>query len=237
MAQNLQKEVSLNPSPAESAARESLRTFGHLGYPVLQAADILIYNGELVPVGQDQLPHLELSRDIARKFNSLYGKGKPVLAEPKLLLTETPKIPGNDGRKMSKSYGNAVDIYETAESLSKKITSMYTDPTKLRKDDVGHPEPCQENPPGCVVYALHKLYSDYAPKRGEECRAGKIGCVMCKKDLLKSMEGPFAEFRETRERYAGKKGLVEDILAEGSRKAKAVAEKTMESVRAAMSLA
>ena len=196
-----------------------------------------MYDGELVPVGKDQLPHLELSREIARRFNSIYAKaGNQVLREPQPLLTETPKVPGLDGRKMSKSYGNAIDILETQESLQKKLMSAYTDPLKIKKDDPGHPEPSEKNPPGCSIYALHKLYSDYWQNRKVECETGQIGCVACKKDLLKSMEGPFQAFREKRAALAGEKGRVEEILAEGARKAKAEAEKTMDKVRRAMHL-
>lgn len=217
-------------------ADQSLRTHGHLGYPVLQAADILLYDAGLVPVGQDQLAHLELARDIARRFNSLYGKGKPVLVEPKPLLTPTPKVPGLDGRKMSKSYGNALDLLESADSLQSKVMSAYTDPGKTRADTPGHPEPCPENPPGCSVFALHKLYSAHWEKRGEQCRQGKIGCVACKKDLLASLERPFGEFRARRERLAADRGLVAGILEEGNRKARAVASETMARARRAMNL-
>ncbi len=220
------------PAPA-AASREDLCTYGFLGYPVLQAADILLYKGSRVPVGQDQLPHLELSREIARRFNHLFG---PVLAEPKPLLTPTPKIPGLDGRKMSKSYGNTVDILESAQSLQAKIMSMYTDPSKLRKDTPGHPEPCAENPPGCVVYALHKLYTPGWEKIGEECRAGRLGCVADKKSLIGSMDGPSAEFRKAREALAAQPQRVEVVLAEGARQAAAVARATMSEVRKAMRL-
>ncbi|HVE13003.1 MAG TPA: tryptophan--tRNA ligase [Elusimicrobiota bacterium] len=212
-------------------ADESLRTHGFLGYPVLQAADILIYGGELVPVGKDQEAHVELSREIARRFNHLYGA---TLVEPKPLFTETPKVPGADGRKMSKSYGNAVDILETPESLKTKVMGMYTDPKKLRANDPGHPDAGPDNPPGCTVYALHKLYSSYWQKRGDECRAGSIGCVACKKDLLQSLEGPFGEFRSRRAGFDAK--AVERVLEDGSRRAREAAERTMDKVRAAMRL-
>jgi len=211
-----------------------LRTYGFLGYPVLQAADILLYHGTKVPVGQDQLPHLELSREIARKFNNAFGA---VFAEPQPLLTPTPKVPGLDGRKMSKSYANSIEIYETAASLETKVKAMYTDPTRKKATDPGHPEPCPENPPGCSVYAMHKLYADaaFVKTRGEVCRAGQIGCSACKKDLLAEMSGPFDEFRKRREAYA-KDGNVEGILADGARKARAVAQRTMDEVRRAMRL-
>ncbi len=202
---------------------------------MLQAADILLYHGTKVPVGQDQLPHLELSREIARKFNNAFGE---TFAEPQPLLTPTPKVPGLDGRKMSKSYGNAVDIYETTEALSAKIKNAYTDPTRKKATDPGHPEPCAENPPGCSVFALHKLYAGeaFVTKRRAECLAGQLGCVACKKDLLGFMEPAFADFRKRREGFAAKPGHVEEILAEGGRRARAVAQKTMDEVRRAMRL-
>jgi tryptophanyl-tRNA synthetase len=219
----------------KQGAHYELRTYGFLGYPVLQAADILLYHGTKVPVGQDQLPHLELSREIARKFNNAFG---PVFAEPQPLLTPTPRVPGLDGRKMSKSYNNAVDIFETADSLKTKVMSAYTDPTRKRATDPGHPEPCPENPPGCSVYALHKLYADaaFVTKRGDECRAGALGCMACKKDLLAEMTGPFDEFRRRREAYAADEGKVAKILEDGAAKARAVARKTMDEVRTAMRL-
>jgi len=176
---------------------------------------------------------VELSREIARKFNSVYGQ---TLIEPQPLLTQTPKVPGSDGRKMSKSYGNTVDIYETADSLKTKVMSMYTDPQRIRKDTPGHPEPCPENPPGCVVYALHKLYTQDWEKIGEECRAGRLGCVADKKRLQESLDGPFAEFRQAREGYAAQPEKVDELLAEGARKASAVASSTLEQVRRAMRL-
>jgi tryptophanyl-tRNA synthetase len=219
----------------KQGANYELRTYGFLGYPVLQAADILLYHGTKVPVGQDQLPHLELSREIARKFNHAFGE---VFAEPQPLLTPTPKVPGLDGRKMSKSYANAVDIYETAESLAAKVKNAYTDPTRKKATDPGHPEPSPENPPGCSVFALHKLYADeaFVTRRRAECIAGALGCSACKKDLLGFMEPVFADFRKRREGYAAQPGRVEEILAEGGKKARAVAAKTMDEVRRAMRL-
>jgi tryptophanyl-tRNA synthetase len=218
-----------------AGANYELRTYGFLGYPVLQAADILLYHGTKVPVGHDQLPHLELSREIARKFNRIYGE---IFDEPQPLLTPTPRVSGLDGRKMSKSYGNAVDIFETEESLKTKILSAYTDPTRKRATDPGHPEPCPENPPGCTVYSLHALYSPpaFTAQRGEECRAGTVGCMACKKDLVSTMNGPFAKFRERRQAYAADPAQVEAILEDGARRARGVAQKTMDEVRRAMRL-
>lgn len=220
---------------AAEGARHELRTFGFLGYPVLQAADILLYRGTKVPIGSDQLPHLELSREIARRFNTAFGA---VFPEPQPLLTPTPKVPGLDGRKMSKSYGNTLDIAESDASVRTKIMAAYTDPLKIKKDSPGHPDPCPENPPGCTVFALHKLYatSDFVARREAECRAGAIGCVACKKDLLSHMEPPFADFRKARERCEADPRLVEQVLAEGAEKARAVAQKTMSEVRRAMRL-
>lgn len=229
--QGASKVATVVAAKGTDASTKELRTYGFLGYPVLQAADILLYHGTKVPVGQDQLPHLELSRDIARKFNHVFGE---VFAEPQPLLTETPKVPGLDSRKMSKSYANAIDIYETEKSLEKKIKGAYTDPNRKSATDPGHPLPCPENPPGCSVYALHKLYADadFYMRRGDECRAGKLGCGDCKKDLLSEMSKPFDEFRRRRESFSPES--VEKILADGGEKARAVARKTMDEVRRAM---
>ena len=218
--------AALEPVEADpERSRLELRTQGFLSYPVMQTADIAVYGAGLVPVGHDQLPHLEISREIVRRFNGIYGE---VLVEPKPIVTETPKVPGIDSRKMSKSYGNGIDLFETPETLKPKVMSMFTDPTKIRKDDPGHPQ-------GCVVFAMHKLYSDFFPRRETECKEGTIGCVACKRELLESMDGPFAEFREKRAAF-DKPGLVDEILEAGSAKARDVAESTMERVRSAMNL-
>ena len=184
-----------------------------------------------MPVGQDQLPHLELSREIARRFNGIYGETFP---EPQPILTATPKLPGVDGRKMSKSYGNTLEIYETQESLGSKIKNMYTDPKKLRKNTPGNPDPGPENPPGCVVYALHKLYTPEWEKIGDACRKGELGCMDDKRHLTQVLDKPFAEFRGARERYSAED--VENILSKGAEKAREVAAATMSDVRRAMRL-
>ena len=223
-----------------SSEGNSEGNYGFFGYPVLQAADILLYGGTLIPVGQDQLPHIELAREIARRFNSIYGQ---VFAEPKPLLTPAPRVQGTDGRKMSKSYGNGIELAEGPESLKAKIMGAYTDPKKIRATDPGHPEPCPENPPGCSIFALHKLYnSDEYGKKGwrarrEECMQGRIGCVACKRDLLTHLEGPFRDFREKRESIERRTGEVERIFDEGARRARAVAAERMKRVRRAMRLA
>lgn len=226
------RAVTAVAAKGTAAAQQELRTYGFLGYPVLQAADILLYHGTKVPVGQDQLPHVELSREIARKFNHVFGE---VFAEPQPLLTPTPRVPGLDGRKMSKSYQNTLELLETSDSLKAKVRSAYTDPGKVRKDTPGHPDPSPENPPGCVVYALHKLYSPGWEKIGEDCRAGRLGCMQDKLELLlPSLEMPFDEFRKRREALSA--AQVDAILADGAEKARAVARKTMEDVRRAMRL-
>ena len=211
-------------APAEGAARLELRTHGFLGYPVLQTADIVLYGADQVPVGIDQAPHVEISREIVRRFNSIYGD---VLAEPRVLLTPTAKVPGLDARKMSKSYGNTLQLCETPESLKTKVMSMYTDPLKVRAKDKGHPE-------GCVVYAFHRLYSDFADRREVECREGLIGCVACKQSLLGSMNAPCERFLGAREAFP--ESSVDAILEAGSRKAREVAGRTLERVRRAMNL-
>jgi tryptophanyl-tRNA synthetase len=139
---------------------------------------------------------------------------------------------------MSKSYANAIDIYETAQSLETKIKGMYTDPTRKKATDPGHPEPCPENPPGCSVFALHKLYADaaFVSQRGFDCREGKLGCMSCKKDLISEMSGPFDEFRRRRDAFSGDQNRVDELLNEGARKARVVAMKTMDEVRRAMGI-
>lgn len=230
LREKLQDQKLEAVEPGEEARLE-LRTLGFLGYPVLQAADILLYGADFVPVGQDQLPHLEITREIARRFNSIYG---PVLREPQAMTTPSARLPGVDGRKMSKSYANAVDLVETPQTLKAKVFSMYTDPLKVRANDPGHPEPCPENEPGCVVFAMHRLYSPHWEARREECRKGAIGCVACKNDLLKGLEAPFGEFRSRRERFTP--AQVDEVLEKGSLRAREAAERTLERARKAMNL-
>lgn len=209
----------------EISALAEFSSFGFLGYPVLMTADIVIHGGELVPVGQDQLAHLEISRDIVRKFESLYGKD--ILTEPKPLLTESAKIPGTDGRKMSKSYGNTIELAEDPKTLDKKIMQMYTDPNKKREFDKGKPE-------GCTVFALHKLYNPDYKMRETQCREGKIGCVKCKKELLKLVKPHTENFREKRKSLQDNPKVIENILSDGGRKAKISAKTILSKVRKAM---
>ncbi|MGI6648420.1 MAG: tryptophan--tRNA ligase [Bacillota bacterium] len=205
---------------------KDISTHGFLGYPVLMAADILLYRADLVPVGEDQLPHLELSREIARRFNYLYEK--KVFTEPQAYLAEVPLLPGVDGRKMSKSYNNYISISASSEEIQNKVKLMVTDPARIHKTDPGHPEVC-------IVNTYQKLYN--AQEHGqiaEDCRRGQIGCVACKKRLASRLDAYLSPFREKRRSLESQPGQVEDILAEGARKARLEAEKMMGEVREAM---
>ncbi|MEJ5338814.1 MAG: tryptophan--tRNA ligase [Aquificaceae bacterium] len=198
-------------------------TYGFLGYPVLQAVDILIYKAQAVPVGEDQLPHIELSREIARRFNNLYGETFP---EPQAMLTETPKLPGTDGRKMSKSYGNAIYFADSEEEVKRKVMSFYTDPQKLRKGDPGRPEICP-------VFFYHKIFSpsERVEEVERDCRSGKLGCVDCKKMMLEGLESFLKPMRERREEVARDREFLRKVLEEGSERARKTASETMEEVR------
>lgn len=203
-------------------------SYGLLGYPVLQAADILIYKANGVPVGKDQLPHLELTREIGRRFNHLYGE---VFPECEAILTEAAVLPGTDGRKMSKSYDNAIYISDTADETAQKIRKMFTDPQKLRKGDPGRPEICP-------VFALHGIYNkEEVPWVAENCRSGALGCVECKRKLTEALNESLAPVRARRQVFADDPGQVEAILQRGAEKARDTAETTMREVRAAMKLA
>ncbi len=212
----------------QELADRDLNTYGFLGYPLLQTADIAAYRASLVPVGQDQLAHLELSREIVRRFDHFYGE---VLVEPQPLLTQAPKVWGTDGRKMSKSYGNAIALGEEAESTRQKIMRATTDPARVRRTDKGNPE-------NCGIFHLHKLYS--SPARVAEvdtgCRTAGIGCVDCKKWLLEGLLPAQAQIRDRREAILGRPAQVDDALAAGNAKAQAAAEETLELVRDAMHL-
>jgi len=200
-------------------------SLGKLAYPVLQTADIIIYKAIAVPVGEDQLSHLEISREIARRFNSLYGE---VFPEPQAVLTKTAKLPGLDGRKMSKSYGNCIYLSDPAEEIPKKVMTMFTDPARVRKSDPGHPEECP-------VHAYHVIYNaDEAEDIADQCKKATIGCVDCKKIMAERLIAAMADFHQRRKQW--EKEDVEAILAEGSKKARKVAQETMREVREAMHL-
>ena len=204
---------------------KDLSTFGFLGYPVLQAADILIYKANAVPVGQDQLPHLELSREIARRFNNFYGQ---IFPEPEPLLTEVPKLPGTDGRKMSKSYNNCIYLSDEPEVINKKALSMLTDPQKVRLGDPGRPEVCP-------VYAYHLVFNMIEKEEIEkECKSGKLPCTKCKNNLAAKLVISLEPIQEKRKEILKKKNYAEDILHNGSIKAREEAGKTMAEVRKAI---
>ncbi len=203
-----------------------LSTFGFLGYPVLQAADIIMYKAYGVPVGVDQLPHVELTREIARRFNFLYREIFPI---PEPLLTEVPKLLGIDGRKMSKSYDNAIYLSERGEELRKKIESMFTDPQRQRKSDPGRPEVCN-------VFAFHNLYSPASDvaQIDEDCRKAAIGCVQCKKRLAQRIAEGLKPIHDKQDYYRSHIGEVHDIIADGNERARQVARATMAEVRDAI---
>jgi len=207
---------------------KDLSTFGFLGYPVLQAADIIMYKANGVPVGIDQAPHVELTREIARRFNYFYGDIFPV---PETILTETPKILGLDRRKMSKSYNNAIFLSDSPEQIRKRVGEMITDPQRARRTDPGNPDVCN-------VFSFHQLYSDQETVRGidPECRQAKIGCVECKQKMAESLIEALAPIREKREYYEAHPDIVRAIAEEGNRKAHETARQTMEEVRKAVGL-
>lgn len=205
-----------------------LHTYGFLGYPVLQAADILLYKAEAVPVGEDQLPHLELSRQIARKFNRLYKK--EVFPEPKALLTKEKRLLGLDGRKMSKSYNNYIALSDAPGVVAKKVQSMFTDPTRIKFSDPGHPDKCN----------VHSYYAVFAPERKKEvdevCRRAQIGCTECKKELGRILSKFLEPIQEKRNALLKNEGEIMDILEEGQKKAGAVGSQTMDEVRKIINL-
>jgi tryptophanyl-tRNA synthetase len=209
-------------------SNKDLSTYGFLGYPVLQAADIIMYKAYGVPVGVDQVPHVEITREIARKFNNLYGE---VFPEPESILTRTPKILGIDGRKMSKSYNNAIFLSDNPDDIAAKVSRMLTDPQRARKNDPGNPDVCN-------VYEFHKLYSDKQTieKINRECRTADIGCVECKQIMAEYLIAFLEPMRQKRNDYESRPKLVDDIIEEGCEKARRVARQTMTEVRAAIKI-
>jgi tryptophanyl-tRNA synthetase len=210
----------------QELADKELNTYGFLGYPLLQTADILIYKAAAVPVGEDQAYHLELAREIARRFNRLYGQ---VFTEPKMLLTEIPKLAGTDGRKMSKSYGNAIYLKDTAEVIRAKIFPMVTDTRRKRRSDPGEPN-------DCPVFTLHKAFVAPAARDvlAAGCRTATVGCLECKKVVVDSLIEFLTPYWEKRKALVAGPGRVRDILEAGNARAARTARKTMEDVRSAI---
>ncbi len=215
----------------ENIKDKDLGTFGFLGYPVLQAADILIYQANFVPVGEDQVSHLELTREIARRFNMFYGGGHEVFPEPQPLLTPTPKLPGTDGRKMSKSYGNTILLTDPEPLVRQKLKTMVTDPARVRRSDPG-------NPDVCPVGDLHKVFSDRSTvaKVDAGCRSAGIGCIECKGWAADSLVQVLNPLQERRRKYENDPRMTWDVLEAGSARARKAAEATMKDVREAMQM-
>ncbi len=204
---------------------KDIATYGFLGYPLLQAADILIYRADAVPVGQDQLPHLELCREVARRFNHLYA---PVLVEPKELLGQDALLPGTDGRKMSKSYANEISLAADADTVTQKVRQMVTDPNRIRKNDPGNPEICD-------VFTYHKIYNTVSSEEiASLCRQGLIGCVECKLQMAEKLNAYLAPIRKRRKQILADPAYLENVLAKGQAKAQSAAGETMQMVREAM---
>ncbi len=212
----------------EKLKEKDLATIGFLGYPLLQAADIYAYNANFVPVGEDQVPHIELAREIARRFNFMY---KEVLTMPQTLLSKTPKLPGLDGQKMSKSYHNTIALTDPPTIVEKKIKTMPTDPARIRRTDKGEPE-------RCPVWSLHKVYSDEATKEWVEigCRNAGIGCIECKAPIIKAINTELSPIQEKIHYYQSKPQEVTDILLQGAQQAKQTAQQTLSAVKDAMGL-
>ncbi len=215
----------------ENIKDRDLSTYGFLGYPVLQAADILIYRGEVVPVGEDQVAHVELTREIARRFNQFYPKpgGAAVFPEPQAMLTTSPRLPGTDGRKMSKSYDNTILLSEPESSIRAKLKTMVTDPARVRRSDPGDPDKCP-------VGDLHKIFSssDTMKKVYAGCRSAGIGCLECKGWAADALIAKIAPMQERRRKYEADPKLTRDVLEHGSARARAAAEATLCEARAAM---
>jgi tryptophanyl-tRNA synthetase len=212
----------------ENIKDKDLGTYGFLGYPVLQSADILIYKADVVPVGEDQVAHVELTREIARRFNSFYGE---VFPEPKSLLTPAPKLPGTDGRKMSKSYGNTILLTDPEPVVRQKLKTMVTDPARVRRSDPG-------NPDVCPVGDLHKIFSDAAimEKMNVGCRSAGIGCIECKSWAADALVQLLSPMQERRKKFEENPRLAWDILEAGTARARKAAAETMKDVRDAMGM-
>jgi tryptophanyl-tRNA synthetase len=212
----------------EEIKERDLATYGFLGYPVLQAADILIYQPDYVPVGKDQLPHLELTRELARRFNSLY---RPLFPEPQELLTKFPKVLGTDGRKMSKSYGNTINLSDSEPVVRQKLKTMVTDPARVRRHDPGNPEICP-------VYDFHKIFSPLpiVEQVNHGCRTAEIGCIDCKKLVADRLVERMTPIWEARAALSKDPAYVEAVVQAGSRRAAVIAHQTLEEAQDAMKI-
>ncbi|HJR78241.1 MAG TPA: tryptophan--tRNA ligase [Nitrospiraceae bacterium] len=212
----------------EEIKERDLSTYGFLGYPVLQAADILLYKADYVPVGKDQLPHLELTRELARRFNSLY---RPVFSEPQEHLTKFPKVLGTDGRKMSKSYGNTINLSDPEPVVRQKLKTMVTDPARVRRHDPG-------NPDVCPVFDFHKIFSPLPiiDQVNRECRTAEIGCIDCKKLVADRLVDRMTPMWEARAKLTQDPKQLEEVIEEGSRRAASMAHGTLEEVNSAMKI-
>ena len=222
------ERVPTYKSKIEELKEKDLGTYGFLGYPVLQAADILIYKADLVPVGEDQLPHLELTREIARRFNFLY---KEIFPTPQDALTEFPVLPGTDGRKMSKSYQNTIAISDSPEAIKKKVSIMVTDPARIKREDKGHPEVCP-------VYAFYKIFAkERKDTVAKECRSAERGCVECKKELAQVLIDYLAPIHAARKDLEADPKILDRVLADGAKRARKVAAQTLIEAKEAVGLA
>ena len=213
----------------EELTQKDLSTYGFLSYPVLQASDILIYKADVVPVGIDQVPHVELTREIARRFNNLYGT--ETFVEPQAKLTITPKLLGLDGRKMGKSYNNCIYLSDSREAVNEKVMHIMTDPHRIKRSDCGDPELS-------TVFSYHKIFSQQEKVKeiGEKCRTAQIGCVECKKELIKNLWGYLEQFQCRRSDISKKWKDVDDIFVEGGKKAREISSETIKEIKEAMKI-
>ncbi len=221
-----------NPSLKEQIRDLQLETiaYGHLGYPVLQAADILLYKGEVVPVGEDQLPHIEITRELARHFNQQYSSERPVFPEPEGKVTKFARLPGLDGKRMSKSVGNTILLSDSPDEIKKKLKGAVTDPQKIRKGDPGRPDIC-------LVFAYHNKFNlAETPEIRNGCESGSLGCVDCKNRCAARIVDALAPMREKRSYFESHTDEVKSVLADGEARARVVARNTMAEVHAAMGI-
>lgn len=221
------ERVPTYKSKIDEVKGHDLGTYGFLGYPVLQAADILMYKADFVPVGQDQLPHIELTREIARRFNNLYVD---VFPEPKELLTKFPVLPGLDGRKMSKSYNNTIEISDSPDEIKRKVATMVTDPARVKKTDKGHPDICP-------VYQFYKVFAkDCTDVVSVECKEAQRGCVACKKELAEILVSYLSSIHKKRKEIESNPEMLEAILSDGATKARKIAAATLIEVKKTVGL-